>query len=389
MGYSALKSWIPGGTVQEYVWNLGGGPQLHDDWNTFVFTDPSQAGLRHLCLTVNGTRVSPTDPSSEESASATICGWTIHFNAAAGGLAHEAGLGRPNVGLTQLSESGALEVVGHTSPWAGTSAGATANVIVHFPDSKSVAHLDFLRRALLESGRNDTATAIIGVLAADQLAKVKATQGIVFADDHGAWERLFKVKHRPATFVVGTSGNVVWHYQGELTSADLAAALKKYLVAGGVFSPRLLQSSVRIGQPTPNFLFEYAPGRQLTLHKLAGRAVVLVFWKSTSQPSLETFRDLQKAFSGAGRQGPVVLAINDGEAPELAKKFAAEHRLSAIVVPDPARQISLAYGVNVWPTAIFIDAGGLAKDVRYGRFSGELVKYPSPGKTAAARTSRK
>ncbi len=227
------------------------------------------------------------------------------------------------------------------------------------------------------------------MLPPEQLARIKPTDGLIFADDDKAWAHLLGVKFRPATFVLGTSGEVVWHHEVELTSADLAAALKTHLVAGGVLSPRLLQSDVRIGQPTPNFLFEYAPGREFTLRKLAGRPVVLVFWKSTSQPSLETLRDLQKVFAGVGSQGPVMLAINDGETPELAKKVAAENGMSAIVVPDPERAISFTYGVNIWPTTIFLDAFGLVKDIRYGRFSVEQVKYPSPGKTAAAGFSGK
>ncbi len=111
---------------------------------------------------------------------------------------------------------------------------------------------------------------------------------------------------------------------------------------------------------------------------------MLVFWKSTSPPSLEALRDLQKAFASAGSQGPVVLAINDGEASEVAKRVAAENGLSAIVVPDPKQGISSAYGVNIWPTAIFLDEGGLVSNIRYGRFSAELARYPSQEKRPPA-----
>ncbi len=392
--YSALNTWIPGGTIQEYIWSYSGNASPPDQ-NTFVSSNAPGLGYASsmICLTVNGTQRSASGPVVEQPVSRTICkGNSIPIVARSGigtgggqgGRAGDVGLGagsqgRPDIALTQFSASGALEILGHTSLWAseGSPAGARANLIVHFPNEKSVAHLDFLTRALLESKRTDAATAIICVLAADQLAKVRPTQGIGFADNDGAWERLFEVKRRPATFVLGTSGDVVWHYPGELTSADLAAALRTHLVAGGRFSPRLLQAGVRMGQPPPNFIFEYAPGRELTLQKLVERAVVLVFWKSTSKPSLETLRQLEKATGKAGGQGPAVLAINDGEATELVKKVVAEHRLSAIVVPDPQREISLAYGVNVWPTTIVIDPGGLVRDIRYGRFSLEQVKYRS------------
>jgi peroxiredoxin len=193
----------------------------------------------------------------------------------------------------------------------------------------------------------------------------------MFTDDDLAWARLLGVEGRPATYVVSPRGEVVWHYQGQLTSADLAAALKKYLAAGGVLRPRLLQSSVRLGRPTMNFLFQYAPGRELTLRKLTGRPVVLAFWKSSSLPSVETLRDLQKAFANAGRQGPILLAINEGEVPEVATEAAAENGISAVVVPDPECQISLAptgstYGPRRFFSTLSVSPGASATAVLRG-----------------------
>ena len=82
----------------------------------------------------------------------------------------------------------------------------------------------------------------------------------------------------------------------------------------------------------------------------------------------------------------MLLAINDGEAAEVAEKAAAENGLSANVVTDPARAISLAYGVNSWPTTVFVDALGLVRNLRFGPFSAEQVPYPSPPETAPAQS---
>jgi peroxiredoxin len=123
--------------------------------------------------------------------------------------------------------------------------------------------------------------------------------------------------------------------------------------------------NLRIGGPPPDFVFEIAPGRRLTLRKLAGRPVVLCFGKSASATCHEAVRDAGKASQKAGR--PVVLAINDGEAPVSAKQAAAAHPLEATVVADPQRRISSAYGVEIWPTTVFIDAAGLVRSIQYGR----------------------
>ena len=65
-----------------------------------------------------------------------------------------------------------------------------------------------------------------------------------------------------------------------------------------------------------------------------------------------------------------MLALNDGDAIESARRVAAENGLEAILVPDPDRKISLAYNVNIWPTIVSIDALGLVREIRYGRDSG-------------------
>jgi len=412
--FTALNSWIPGGTIQEYRWSKASN-LLSIEPNKFVYAgaaatlvplevefahgigglepagsgseslphlpsivDNFSIGFTPLCLTVKGTRVSASGPAVLEPVRATLCGWSRDRLSLLHGLKD-----LPDIALVTTKASGALEVAGHASPW---SPGGGANLIVHFPDERSAANLDFLPRALAESGRDDTAASIIAVLPPDQLARIKPNEGLTFAEDHaGTWERLLGIKRRPATVVVGPSGHIVWQHEGELTSGTLAAALKRNLVAGEVFRPSLLELSVRIGQSPPNFIFVHAPGREITLRKLIGRPVVLVFWKSFSKPSLEAVRDLQRSSGRAGAEEPVVLAINDGEATELARKIAAENGLSATLVTDPERQISRAYGVSIWPTTVFVDALGVVRDIRYGRFSGEKAEDLTPAKMAAAQ----
>jgi peroxiredoxin len=384
--YNALKTWIPGGTIHEYIWNVQGGPALLDDRNTFVFQEKDPSGIFHLCLTIKGTRITAAGPAFDQPVmSSSFCAWHIRVDVHAAATERLQAAERPQIALTQTATSGLLEVAGHTHPWApaGTLPENAANLIIHFPDEKSLAHLDLLPRAHLDSGRTDSAAAILAVLSRDQVGKVKPVNGIMFADDDEAWARLLRVERRPATLVIGTTGEVVWQHQGELTADVLIEALRKHLIAGGRFTPRMLASTVRTGQPTPNFLLEPAAGQELTLRKLAGRPVILVFWRSSSPASLEILRDLQKILAHNGSQSPVVLAINDGEAPEVARKAALENGVTAIVVPDPGQDISLAYGVNLWPTTIFLDAQGLVSDVRYGREPGEVEKFSPAAKTSA------
>jgi len=414
---TALRSWIPGGTIQQYDWSMQGQAQpFHTDVNKFVLihtppeattadasagavsgsiptavssgvaTTGAVSGFIPICLTVRGTRIASSGPAVAQPVSATHCGYTRV--SILDGLEPSLAGALPMVALTQPGPGGLVEVAGHASAQPDGAGGGAPNRIVHFADEKTARSLEFLTQALRESGRRDAATVVVAVLTPDQLAKARYTEGVIYAEEQGgAWERAFGVKttRRPLTLIVAPSGKVMWQHEGELDSEKLAAALRKNLASGGSVSLRLLGLSLRIGRPAPNFLFELAPGRGLTLRKLERRQVVLVFCKSSLKLSLQAVRDLQKQTGAAGGQGPVVLAINDGDTAELAKRVAAEHGLSAIVVPDPQREISAAYGVSIWPTIVFIDAFGLVREIRYGRLAGEHVESPSRGKAAPAK----
>jgi peroxiredoxin len=369
--YSALKTWIPGGTFQRYDWSsqgqvqpfrteehrfvlIHGGPEVS---TAMSFTGPL-SGYTPLCLTVRGVRLSSSGPVVEQAVTASVCGYGSF--PIVDGLAVALNGALPLIALTHPSPRGTVEVAGHTAAGLADAGGRAPNLIVHFADERTAGRLEFLVQAVREAGRQDAATAVVAVLAAGQLTNARYTEGVVYAEDQGdAWERVFAVqsRRRPLTLIVAPGGKVVWQHEGELDTGSLAAALRKVLTSVGSVPRGMLRSSLRIGALSPNFLFDYAPGRQLTLRKLAGRPVTLVFWKSASRPSIEAVRDLK----------PIVLAINDGEPVEQVKRSATEHGLSATIVTDPNRQIALAYGVNVWPTIVSLDASGLVRAIRYGR----------------------
>lgn len=377
--YSALKTWIPGGTIQRYEWSEQGQSQpFRTDEHTFVLihagpqlsdgmpsTAPA-AGYVPLCLTVRGVRPSSSGPVVDQPISASVCGFTSFPIVGAIDVASNGVL--PMVALTRPDARGMVEVAGHAAAVPAEGGRRRPNVIVHFADERTGDRLGLIVQALSEAGRQDATVAVVAVVPAERLTNTTYTPGIIYADDQGAaWEQVFGVKgiRRPLTLVVEPNGKVAWRHEGELERAALVAALRKSLVATGAVKRGMLRSALRIGQLPPNFLFEYAPGRQLTLRKLAGRPVILVFWKTASKPSIDAVRDLTRDATRAA--GAVVLAINDGDAADVATRSAKEHALAATVVTDPRRAISLAYGVSLWPTIVEVDGAGLVRALRYGR----------------------
>jgi len=387
--YSALLSWIPGGTIQRFDWSTQGQPQpFLTDENKFVYIHPplgattgiaaavSIPAYAPLCLTVRGSRLTASGPVSAQPVSATACGVTWHPII---GPVQAAGLNgvAATMALAQSGPGGQLQVTGSALAGMDLTGKNLPNLLVHFAGDSTFNRLESLTRALQQSKRQDAATAVLAVLTPAQLSKAPYTEGIIYGEDqNGAWDRAFGAKsaQRPATLIVSPKGQILWQQNGDIDPTALAASLQKFLVAGAILQLGVFRTNLQIGRPSPNFVFEFAPGRELTLRKLTGSDVALVFWRSSSQPSIDAVLDLLKAAKGGAAQGPVILAINDGEPADLAANIAAANGFSAALVPDPKREISATYGLRIWPTTVYLDSLGLVRAIQHGYSAAQRSK---------------
>ena len=99
----------------------------------------------------------------------------------------------------------------------------------------------------------------------------------------------FGVSNVPATVLVGPDGRVRWAADA-LDSAKLGRALDKHLEPGGEISWRALRPAVEAGDRAPDAPLPLGEGTELPLRRLRGKAVVLSFWTSCSEPSIEQLR---------------------------------------------------------------------------------------------------
>lgn len=395
--YSALKSWIPGGTVSRYEWKSQGQTQPgFADQNKFVYLGQPpvastgfamaapMAAYTPMCLTLHGTRLSSSGPVVLQSVEATVCG-VQSFPIS--GIFDEAEYGTLSIALVQPTSNGLVQVAGHTAAFPAEMGRNSPNLIVHFGDSRSAGELEKAVNALRASMRADAATAILAVLSAADIASSKFTPGVTYAEDRdGAWLRRYGIEsaERPTTLIVIPDGKVAWKQAGLIDGVKLAEALRTSLVAVGTIRPMMKPSAVRVGQKPPNFLFEYAPGREVTLRKIESRPIALVFWRSNAKESLDQIHRLDRIAGGHGKSRLLVLAINDGEPVEVVKRVAKEQKLEATIVPDPSRKVAIAYGVSTWPTTVWIDDLGTARTIQLGNFEGRDTG--SPFEDSADRT---
>lgn len=405
--YSAFLSWIPGGTVSQYEWSIQGIEQNHPfeiDPNKFVLlhsgpvisppaapgsvSASSVAGTQlnppaysTICLTVRGTRISPTDPAVYQQAVGSVCGYT-RFPVVANGLAPIVGNAPLILPVTQPGPSGEVQVTGHTSAQVARNDGESPNVLLHVADATSATQLDLLTKALAQSQRTDATTAVLAVVPPNQLATIRYTQRVIYVEDpDGSWQKLFGVPagQRPFTSIIDRRGKTVWKQAGALDQDALAAALAKNLIAGGSGRLSVPRANTRIGQLAPDFYFQSERGNRQILRKLSGRPLNLIFWKSSSQPSINAVLAAQKSAAGSGGNSPLVLAINDGEPSDQARAAAAENGFTAVLVTDPKREISVAYGITLVPTTLRLDDTGTITAIQYGYAPGSRIQPLAAG----------
>src|SRR5262249_59423674 len=100
------------------------------------------------------------------------------------------------------------------------------------------------------------------------------------------WGGRLDVKGSPATCIVDSLGDVVFRHEGVLSSNELTEAVRQHLRTGAEFRPTLIRTGVVVGKEAPDFVFEYAAGQTISLRRLRGQLVLLVFWTSWAGPSL-------------------------------------------------------------------------------------------------------
>jgi AhpC/TSA family len=108
---------------------------------------------------------------------------------------------------------------------------------------------------------------------------------------------------------------------------ELRKILDKQLESVGTVSWRPLRPAVAASDPAPDAPLRLGEGKELALRRLRGGSVVLSFWTSCSEPSIEQLRQLREALESEGEDRPYVLGIGDGEGPQQVAEVAKQEQL--------------------------------------------------------------
>ena len=115
------------------------------------------------------------------------------------------------------------------------------------------------------------------------------------------------------------------------------------------------------------------------LAKLRGKPVVLNFWGSWCGPCRDEMPVLN-AVAGQLKDKFVLLAISSGESPDASLKYVTDNKFDHLTVLSDAPKddpnnlessdaINRRYGIESYPTSIFIDKDGIIQASREGGLS--------------------
>ena len=124
---------------------------------------------------------------------------------------------------------------------------------------------------------------------------------------------------------------------------------------------------LQVGQSAYDFTAQDLDGNTVSLSDFRGRPVMVNFWATWCPPCRQELPDFEQAYQAHAKDGLVILALNQDEtASQVETYFYNENEFSFMPLLDVRSTISQGYGVNSFPTTVFVDANGMVTAVHRG-----------------------
>ncbi|MBZ0289502.1 MAG: TlpA family protein disulfide reductase [Anaerolineae bacterium] len=120
----------------------------------------------------------------------------------------------------------------------------------------------------------------------------------------------------------------------------------------------ILLLSTGAGGGVPNFTANTLTGETVRLSDYQGQVVMLNFWATWCPPCRAEMPTIQAAYDRYHDQGFAVLAINNAEPADQIQPFASALDLQFPIVLDTRAELQETFGINGYPTSLFIAPDG-------------------------------
>ena len=151
-------------------------------------------------------------------------------------------------------------------------------------------------------------------------------------------------------------------------SSLIGALLVGLAMSFGVPGPVGAQE-IAPGRPAPEIDLPRLGGGQIKLSTLRGRPVVVTFWGTWCPPCKVEFPELVAAHRKYREAGLEIIGVNQRDQ-EIrttdVEAFVKEHKVEFIVAIDQRGKSRRSYRLIGLPTTVFIDAGGIIRQVTSG-----------------------
>ncbi|MCA9933593.1 MAG: TlpA family protein disulfide reductase [Anaerolineales bacterium] len=156
-------------------------------------------------------------------------------------------------------------------------------------------------------------------------------------------------------------------FGNNLFDSNSSAALQQVPALDG--SPQVEGDGLipQVGQAAYNFTAQDLEGNTISLSDYRGKPVMINFWATWCPPCRQELPDFEQAYQAYAEDELVILALNQDEPANLVESyFYDENGFSFTPLLDVGSTISRGYGVNSFPTTIFVDADGVVTAVHRG-----------------------
>jgi len=132
-----------------------------------------------------------------------------------------------------------------------------------------------------------------------------------------------------------------------------------------------IEIGTRIGDRAPDFTLPTIDGKEISLSQFRGKAVMVNFWESSCSACASEMPDIQAVFDTWSRDDLEILAVNVGERAAFVQSFIDSKGLTFPALLDSDEAVSKMYQISTIPTTFFIDADGIIKRIKSGRFTSQ------------------
>jgi thiol-disulfide isomerase/thioredoxin len=108
---------------------------------------------------------------------------------------------------------------------------------------------------------------------------------------------------------------------------------------------------------------------RVSLEDLRGQVVMVNFWATWCPPCRSEMPTIQAAYKTYRDQGFTVLAVNASETPNTIQPFVQQMGLTFPIVLDQNEAIQRQFGIDGFPTSLFIDPNGVLYATHNGPIS--------------------